>query len=408
MIVLLIVVATAFLFLSSSLADVLGLQTARATAFAAIIGLLAVVALARRPVVAPASAMMALVLTWLLSLMALVDLDGRIGVFDFKVVLPILVLLVGPAAVHGLKRVEPARLFYALIALYVLATCLMLATGAAGTAVRGYGRFLRYDVSGSLVTHASLCAIALILAVAASRTASRAATLAFHATVALAATAMLLLAATRTALVAFALYAVLSLIAGPERDARATRFVGASVLALVGLLLYSAVWSDAFLARLISADQADYTSGRIVSVRHWLGMVEERPLGLGPGAVRDLLADGRPDIDGENLLEWPHNEIVRFVVEGGPFGGAFILVLLGGVVRGAIVAARREADVLRRALLLAIAADLVAQCLLQNYLNDVYQATVLLLFFAMLGAAPKTAAPGISAPRGGSQSMMKT
>ena len=285
---------------------------------------------------------MALVLTWLLSLMALLDLDGRIEVFDFKPVLPILVLLVGPAAVHGLKRVEPARLFYALIALYVLATGLLLATGTAGTAVRGYGRFLRYDVSGSLVTHASLCAIALVLAVAAARTAGRALPLALHLTVALAAAAMLLLAATRTALVAFALYAVLSLIAGPERDRRATRFVGASVLAIMGFLLYSAVWSDAFLARLTSPDQTDYTSGRIVSVRHWLGVVEEQPLGLGPGAVRDLLADGRPDIDGENLLEWPHNEVVRFVVEGGPFGGAFILVLLFGVVRGAIVAARRE------------------------------------------------------------------
>ena len=59
---------------------------------------------------------------------------------------------------------------------------------------------------------------------------------------------------------------------------------------------------------------------------------------MGLGAVRELLADGRPALDGTSLLEWPHNEFVRFYVEAGPPGLLFVVLLLTVLVQRAICA----------------------------------------------------------------------
>ncbi len=50
-------------------------------------------------------------------------------------------------------------------------------------------------------------------------------------------------------------------------------------------------------------------------------------------------------------------------------------------------AVRVTADPVERALLLAITADLLTQCLLQNYFNSVYHATVMVMLVGMLAAA---------------------
>jgi len=104
------------------------------------------------------------------------------------------------------------------------------------------------------------------------------------------------------------------------------------------------------------------------------------------GSTRALLADGRPSIAGGALLEWPHNELVRFWVEAGALGLTLVLVVMGEAVRRAVTHARRAADPVERTAVLAIAADMVVQCLLQNYFNSVYHATVMLMLLGMLAA----------------------
>ena len=60
---------------------------------------------------------------------------------------------------------------------------------------------------------------------------------------------------------------------------------------------------------------------------------------------------------------------MRFYVEAGPPGLLFVVLLLALLVRRAVRAARDEADPVLRALMLAIAADLVAEACLQNLLQ---------------------------------------
>ena len=68
-------------------------------------------------------------------------------------------------------------------------------------------------------------------------------------------------------------------------------------------------------------------------------------------------------------------------------GFTLALVVVGEVVRRAARRARVTADPVERVLLLALAADLLTRCLLQNYFNSVYHATVMVMLVGMLAAA---------------------
>ena len=157
---------------------------------------------------------------------------------------------------------------------------------------------------------------------------------------------------------------------------------------LVGVLVFAAytLWDASFVGRLAGEDAEDWSSGRSVSILFWLGRLGDQPLGLGLGAVREMLGPGKPWLDGEMTLEWPHDEFIRYLVEAGPLGLAFISLLLFTLVRTALMAAA-DAPAVRRALLLALASDLIAESLFQNLFNAIYHATVLVLLLC-LGARP--------------------
>ncbi len=204
--------------------------------------------------------------------------------------------------------------------------------------------------------------------------------------------AMVFLTATRTALLTLAIFGVLYLLTSPRPDL-ALRQLGVAIL---GVALAFAGWtlvvSDSFWLRLVGG-QGDFSSGRWASIAHWLTVAGDHPWGMGLGAVRELLAEGRPALDGDAYLEWPHNEFVRLYVEAGPPGLLFVVLLLTVLVRRAVRAARDAADPVLRALILAIAADLIAEACLQNLLNAVYHATVLILILCLAVAATRHPSP---------------
>ncbi len=162
--------------------------------------------------------------------------------------------------------------------------------------------------------------------------------------------------------------------------------IGLGLAALLAFGLLSLIASDTLWSRLTEIGRDDYSSGRWPSILHWLGLAAGHPFGLGMGAIRQILAGGRPEITGGHLLEWPHNEFVRLYVEAGILGFTLVLVLVVEVLRRALRSARATTDPVERTLLLAIAADMLAQCLFQNYFNSVYHATVMLMLLGMLAA----------------------
>jgi O-antigen ligase len=394
----LLVLVCGFAALSSSAAVALGLAEERVLVFTGLLLALLALPLLTRPALARPSGP-ALLLALLLASIVVTDAGGTFDPVDAKVALPVLVLLAGPNLARQLTPAELTTFVWRLLSFYVAVTFLYQVVAEPAVVARGHEGIVRYDPTGSVVMHSSLSLIHLALA--ATRLGERQPLRARLAILALGgmSLSMVFLTATRTALLTLALLAVLTLLASPEPHRAGRRLA----VAALGFGLAFAAWTfsvdDSFYLRL-AGGQEDFTSGRWSSVRHWLALAGEHPWGMGLGAVRELLADGRPALDGTELLEWPHNELVRFYLEAGPPGLLFVLLLLAVLLRRALRAAAREDDPVRRTLILAIAADLVAEACLQNLLNAVYHATVLVLVLTLAvamagwGDEGRAASPG--------------
>jgi O-antigen ligase len=389
----LLVLACGFAALSSSAAAALGLEEERILAFTGLISVLLLLPFLYRPRLSRPSGPL-LVLAALAAGILLADLAGSFAPVDAKLALPVLVLLAAPNLARFLPAEQLTRFVWRLLSFYVAATFFYQVVAEPAVVARGYASIVRYDPTGSVVMHSSLSLIHLILAV--TRLGQVPALRARLAASALGgmSLAMVFLTATRTALVTLAIFAVLHFLTTSGTD-RALRRLAA---AAAGLTLAFAGWtllvSDSFWLRL-TGGQEDFSSGRWASIAHWLTLAGDHPWGMGLGAVRELLADGRPALGADAYLEWPHNEFVRLYVEAGPPGLLFVALLLIVLVRRALHAARATADPVLRALILAVAADLIAEACLQNLLNAVYHATVLVLILCLAVAAVRR--PGAAA-----------
>lgn len=387
----LLLLVCAFAALSSTAAAAIGLEEERILLFSGFLLLLLLLPFVLRPVLACPSGPVA-ALGGLLAWMLLADAaSGAFDLLDARIALPLLVLVAVPNLALHFTPDDLMRLVWRLLSGYVALTFAYQLVAEPAAIARGHEGIVRYDPTGSVVMHSSLSLIHLVLA--ATRLTLPARPRARLATVALGlmSLTMVLLTATRTAFVTGALFSLL-LIAASSRPGETARHLALAALGLaLAFLGWTLIVNDSFWLRL-SGGQEDFSSGRWSSLRYWLALAAEHPFGMGLGAVRELLADGRPALNGTELLEWPHNEPVRFYVEAGPPGLMFVVLLLGLLVRRAVVAARDEADPQRRALMLAIAADLVAEALLQNLLNAIYHATVLILVLSLAVATTRSRA----------------
>ena len=391
----LLALTMASLAFSATTVSALGMADLRMVVFCGLFAALAVGAVLLCPRFAAQGRLAPLVALWLLAVQALVSTTMVPGatssLLDYKIGLPILALLLAPNLRAALGRLDLARFALWAGGLYVTSTAgFALALPSLAT-LRNVASHVRVDITGSVVLHAALCTIvALALAAALPHARSLWARIGI-ALVLAAAGWMVMLTGTRSPLLTVVLFVVLWALAGRLGDLARPRLLGTGLLALLAFLSMSFWASDTIWARLADLGQADYSSGRWPSIRHWLTLAAGQPFGLGMGAIRATLEGGRPIIAAGHLLEWPHNEFVRFFVEGGALGLILVLVVVGEALRRARRRALVTADPVERVLLLAIAADMLAQCLLQNYFNSIYHATVMLLLLGLLAAEDEEA-----------------
>jgi hypothetical protein len=379
---LLLLLVCAFSALSASAAAALELEEERVVLFTGLLVLLLLLPFLVRPTLAQPSGPVVVLCLLAAGIVLPATAAPGFDPVDAKFVLPLLVLLAAPNLARHFTADGLVRFVWRLLSAYVALTFAYQVLAEPAAVARGYEGIVRYDPTGSVVMHSSLSLIHLVLATARLRQASRPADRALTLALGSMALAMVLLTATRTVLLTGALTALLLLRASPRPRETALQLAAAGLGFAIAFLSWTLLVSDSFYLRL-TGGQEDFSSGRWDSLRHWLMLAGEHPLGLGLGAVRALLAEGRPALDGTALLEWPHNEPVRFYLEAGPPGLLFVVLLLTLLVRRAALAAARETDPVRRALLAVIAADLVAEACLQNLLNAVYHATVLILVLCL-------------------------
>lgn|GEM_PF-2245894 len=386
----LLALTMASLAFSATTVSALGLGDVRMVVFLGLFACLGVGAVMLAPRFTARDRIGPLVALWLLVIVAVLSetvvLGRSASLVDYKIALPILALLVAPNLRAAMGGIDLTRFALAAGGCYVLLTAGLAVALPSLAVLRNVAGHVRVDITGSVVLHAALCTIiALALAAALPRVPTIGARIGMALLLG-AACWMVMLTGTRSPLLTILFFVVLWAATGRLGDLARPRLLGAALVAVSAFLLMSFLASDAIWSRLADLGQDHYSSGRWPSIHHWLATAAGQPFGLGIGAVRTTLEGGRPVIAGGNLLEWPHNEFVRFFVEAGALGLMLVLVVVGEALRRARRRALVTADPVERALVLAIAADMLVQCLLQNYFNSVYHATVMLLLLGMLAA----------------------
>lgn len=375
----------AFAFLSSEVTQLFGLEQLRMLGFGLALAALLFCALLRTPQLAARAPTVPLVLALLLAaILAFDPMLGEVDPLDYRIALLLPIFVLAPNIARLATSVRLRERAWWWLATYLVASAAVAFVALPEGFVRGREDLIRLDFSGSLVAHAGLCTIFAVWTVARLACVPSTFMRAVHFALVLLASAMVFATGTRTALATLALIGLFAIGSSQQRARELSRLliVAGGFLALFSA--YSLFVSDDFAERLVSGSGEDWSSGRFASQLFWLARALEQPFGLGFGAVREWLRDGRPALDGSHHLEWPHNEFLRFFVEAGVLGLAFIVLLIGWLVRRALLAARVESDLERRALLLAITADMVAQCLFQNYFNNIYYATALVTLLVVL------------------------
>ncbi|WP_027136307.1 O-antigen ligase family protein [Geminicoccus roseus] len=384
----LLVLLAALAMLSADQAARLGITALRMPVFLLVVLALVALGLSVRPRIGPAAMRAPALLLLLAAAMALIDLQGPVDPLDYKLLLPVLALFAAGPVAAALGPLDLPRLLWRLTALYVLATALAVVLLGPAELAKGAEGIARIDASGSLVIHASFCTLHLALAAATWRRTGAIGRL-LRLVAGAGALLMLLLAATRTPFLALAITAALLVAASPGRAAWTRRLVLAGLAGTAFLALHTTLIDDSLWRRLVADGQPEWSTGRAVAVQSWLERADGHPFGLGLGAVRSALAEGKPHLDGQAILDWPHNEAVRLWVEAGPVGLAFLLVLLGAVVGRAMAVAKAAPPGGEGLVALVLAGDAIAQSLLQNWLNGVYHATFAVLLVGLLaGEAP--------------------
>lgn len=397
---ILLLASIIFLFISSAAADFAGLQEVRTILFSVVVGLAGLLSLVCRPRFHTANPSWPLAMIALLVLIAVADLAGTAELLDYKIVLPIFAVLMAPSLAHNVDRGRLLRHFRYLLAVYVGTTAGSLMVGGPNVSVHRFDAILRTDVTGSLISHSSLCTIYVVLA--ATAVMSREARYrSVEAAMLCLAFWMLMLTATRTAVVTMALFGLLALHAGHYSFTRIRILAAAATVAALVFTIYSTAIDRSFYHRFLASEVSDFSSGRFDSIAYWLRLTDGSPFGIGMGAIRQSLAGGRPQLDGNSMLEWPHNEFVRFYVEAGQLGLLLVLLLVGGVTHTVLRSTRMTDDLLARHAMLVIVADMLARTCFQNYFNTVYHSTVLIMIAMVLAQRPTTHAVRIGAGRPG-------
>ncbi|MEZ5823498.1 MAG: O-antigen ligase family protein [Geminicoccaceae bacterium] len=388
----LLFVAVGFMFLSSSTAAAFDFQEIRLFAFAVVFGTIALAAFACHPVIRLDALELPLILLWFLGMMAVFDLAGTFDPLDYKVALPVLAIAVAPNVRQVLVDTDLPRWIFRAFAAYTLGIITINAFASGPLAwMQMTGRV---DLSGSVVSMASLGVITVLLALGEARQA-RGLRRFFLVSISLLAFLAMFAAATRTAIVTLGVTGLLLVIAGPNRSGKMRGLI-VCLVAILGLFAAHTLFvSDVFYLRLIGDFSEDYSSGRWHSLVHWLEIAASGPFGQGIGSVREIMQGGRPDISGGKLLEWPHNEFVRFFVEGGVFGFAMISLLVLAMTGRAVRSARTACDERERIVILVLAADMIAQSLLQNHFNMVYHSSMTMLLLATLTVPEAQGSPAI-------------
>lgn len=369
--------------LSASLVDALGLRLLMQGAFLAACALLLIVGMLRVRRQTPAALRdkgMALIGLALTGVVLVSDvMQGRFEADSYKFVVLFGLMFVASELSATLDFNRLVRRYWMLLAAYtvLVGLAMLLGTGEGLYVQAGDAGPARLAVTGSVTQQGILGATFALLSLTYLMQTRRWSARMAYALLLGAALLIVMLSASRQVILIAVLSLVLVFCSRPWNSRTGVVFrlkiLAAACLAVLLFLGFSFAVDDTFYRRLFETSSDAYGSGRLEAMEGWIRQAWEEGQGLGFGYI------GR-HIDYDTGQLWPHNEFVRFYVEGGwPGAGIIVILFVYPWVSLVPVLRAREGGAVM-ALAIGCVSIITVQMLLDNVVHNIFRIAFYYLF----------------------------
>ena len=155
--------------------------------------------------------------------------------------------------------------------------------------------------------------------------------------------------------------------------------------ALLVFMLYTNFVDSNLYYRLFQLDSENLSSGRFESTLHWLNLSSEKYGGLGLGFISMYSQSVGGYV--AHFENFPHNEFVRFYVEGGILGVFLVCFLVFFILNKSLKMVLNDNNNLRSTFSMAIFSIILVMSMLDNLFFDMYKSNFYYLMICLLSVS---------------------
>lgn len=243
------------------------------------------------------------------------------------------------------------------------------------------GLFTRLDFTGSVTLMAVVSTLVILLAINRIHKENRRLQCVWHATSLISALYLLFLGASRQSLLILLISTGLVFLSGKWSSRRDViiklRCLGLFALFVMSFIIFTIFVNDSLYIRIFD-NQLDFTSGRLNSITMWIDEMNQHGGPLGFGYIRLNVIE-------EIEFLWPHNEFIRFYIEGGLLGLVIMILLLCDIALNARVAFKTKPGNNVRYFTVSIVSVMLVQLNLDNFIHNIYGGSFYFFLLSICG-----------------------
>ena len=295
---------------------------------------------------------------------------GKISLTGYKVfAIPFLMLLGYPSSKY-FETEYFCKIILITLFVYIFVSFFLLVTGH-GRTVSVSGLYTRFDLTGSVTGHAILCALFIMFSLSFLLSKVKSInsimlvigiSIAFY---------MLLKTGSRQSILILIMF--FSICAFLFKENKRNLIYSLALLSIFASVfsLYTVFVDNSFYYRFFSLDSSKFTSGRSEAIIFWLNNVTNHFIGNGLGYIAQYTSSQLTEI--ETYERFPHNEFVRFYVEGGLLGVVFIVSIFFIFFSKCLQIIRNDSSLLRKYFAAAFLSVFLVNIFLENLIFDIYK-----------------------------------
>ncbi|PHS73127.1 MAG: hypothetical protein COB22_02340 [Cycloclasticus sp.] len=307
--------------------------------------------------------------------------DGEIYLKGYKVLILLLIPFVVCKYSERFDSDTVCKLIWYLFLTYIVLTFSSYLAGHSREVIVGT-LYKRLDITGSLTAHAVLCSLFIMFTLAWFNTAKYIAPRWFMLCMLFVALYMLFKTGNRQSLLVLFIFGFVYTLAFPKK-LQSILYASYGLMGMAGVFFMYTIFIDSNLFyRLFLLDERGFSSGRQEAIIYWISQVENVFTGLGLGNTAEFLVNLRGEL--YTYENFPHNELIRFYVEGGIFGLLFILLLLGYFFYWSYVVIKFDKNRMRVLYVTAVFSTVFISSVLDNLIFDMYKSNAYLMIILMM------------------------